>query len=106
MATARKFFEMGFPLNVDLKDFVSIPRDDPSAFDDGNGSGAGRCSGKKPLCPVSSSCLTSIIGREYNFIVQGSMLLGFREQRSQAIAKSKILSFDLAFSGPVICLGK
>jgi len=32
----------------------------------------------KPLCLVSSSCLTSIIGREYNFFVQGSMLLGFR----------------------------
>ena len=37
--------------------------------------------------------LTSIIGKEYNFFVRGRMLLGFREQRSQAIAKSKILSF-------------
>jgi len=57
-----------------------------------------RCSGEKPLCLVSSSCLTSIIGREYNFFVRGSMLLGFREQRSQAIAKSKILSLKIGYN--------
>jgi hypothetical protein len=36
--------------------------------------------------------LTPIIGREYNFFVQGRMVLGLRRDRSQAIAKSKLLS--------------
>lgn len=36
--------------------------------------------------------MTPIIGREYNFFVKGSMVLGLRGNRSRVIAKSKSLS--------------
>ena len=47
---------------------------------------------QRPLHNVSSSFLTPIIGREYNFFVKGSMVLGFRGNRSRVIAKNKPLS--------------
>jgi len=56
-----------------------------------------RCPSRNALYFAVSCCLTSIIGREYNFFAQGIMVLWLRDQLPQTVLKTKFLSYKPYF---------